>query len=524
MKLEDLRKLYTSGQISRRDFIRATAIMGIGATTAGTMLSSLAVAQEPKYGGHFVSGLQGGSSTDSLDPTTYASDVPATLGVTFANRLVANTPDGGIEGDLATSWEALDGGQRWIFDLKEGVEFHNGKTMTSADVVYSLNRHRGEESTSGAAGQMEGIVDIKANGDNQIEVILEGPNSDLPFFMSDYHLLIQPEGSTDDGIGTGPFILEAVEHGVRYNFVRNPNYHVNGRPYVDSFELLVITDPTARTSALQTGKVHAINRIDPKSVEFLQRSKNISIENVAGRGHYVFIMHVNSNPFDAPDVQLALKHAMNRQQMVDTILQGYGSVGNDHPINGAYPLFENAVEQREFDLDKAAFHYKQSGHSGPVILRTSEAAFAGAVDAATLYQESCKQAGIDLQIIREPADGYWSEVWNVQPFSVSYWGGRPTQDQMFSVAYKSDAAWNDTRFFNDDFDALLLQARAELDSSKRASMYTDMQTLLNTQGGVMVPMFNDFLDAISTEVKGYERDPAGQLMNGRVAEFVWLDS
>ena len=523
MKLEDLKKLYASGQLSRRDFIRATAIMGIGVGAASKMLGSIAVAQEPTYGGHFVAGLQGGSTTDSLDPTTYASDVPATIGFTFGNRLIENTPDGGIQGDLATSWEGLDGGQRWVFELKQGVEFHNGKPMTAADVVYSLNRHRGEDSTSGAAGQMEGIVDIRADGDHTIEILLEGPNADLPFFMSDYHLLIQPEGSVDDGIGTGPFILEAVDHGVRYNAVRNPNYHVDGRPYVDSFELLVITDPTARTASLQTGKVHAINRVPPTDVEFLRLSDNISIENTSGRGHYVFIMHVNTNPFDAPDVQLALKYAMNRQQMVDTILQGFGSVGNDHPINGAYPLFEDAVEQRPFDLEQAAFHYKRSGHSGPVILRTSDAAFAGAVEAAQLYQETCKQAGIDLQILREPADGYWSEVWNVQPFCVSYWGGRPTQDQMFSVAYKSDAAWNDTRFFNDEFDSLLLQARAELDSAKRADMYTQMQTLLNTQGGVMVPMFNDFLDAISSEVKGYVRDPAGQLMNGRVQEFIWLD-
>ncbi|MEZ4608106.1 MAG: ABC transporter substrate-binding protein [Deinococcales bacterium] len=292
---------------------------------------------------------------------------------------------------------------------------------------------------------------------------------------------------------------------------------------MDSFEILVINDPTARSSALQTGQVHVINRVDPKAVSFLAQSRHVSIQNASGRGHYVFIMHVNTNPFDMPDVQLALKYAINRQQMLDTVLQGFGSIGNDHPINRAYPLFEDAVPQREFDLDKAAFHYKKSGHSGPIILRTSEVAFSGAVEAAVLYQETAKQAGIDLQIIREPGDGYWSDVWNVKPFSASYWGGRPTQDQMFSVAYKSDAPWNDTRFFNEEFDRLLLEARSELDSAKRAANYSRMQGLLNNEGGVIVPMFNDFLDAISNEVKGYIPNPAGMLMNGRVAEFTWLD-
>ncbi|MEZ4608107.1 MAG: ABC transporter substrate-binding protein [Deinococcales bacterium] len=229
MKLEDLNVLYQKAQISRRDFLRAAAIMGLSASAAQQLLGSVALAQTPKSGGHLIAGMQGGSSTDSLDPTTYASDVPATLGVTFGSRLVAEPLEGaGLEGELAESWEGLDGGARWVFSLKQGVEFHNGKTMTAADVVYSLNRHRGEDSTSGAAGLMQSIKEIKATGEYEIEVLLDGPNADLPYFMSDYHLLIQPEGSTDDGIGTGPFIFSEVEHGVRYLAVRNPNYHKNG--------------------------------------------------------------------------------------------------------------------------------------------------------------------------------------------------------------------------------------------------------------------------------------------------------
>lgn len=523
MTVEVLQKLYQKGQLSRRDFLRAAAIMGIGSSAAASLLSSLGKAQEPKRGGHFVVGLQGGSSTDSLDPTTYSSDVPYMMGNTFANRLIETTADGGIAGDLAESWEGLDGGQRWVFVLKKGIEFHNAKTMTSADVLYSLNRHRGPDSSSGAAGLMESITDVRASGEYEIEISLDGANADLPYFISDYHLIIQPEGSSDDGIGTGPFMVQEVEHGVRYLNTRNPNYHREGRPYVDAFEIVVINDPTARMASLQTGKVHAVNRVDPKTAELLTRARNLSLENTSGRGHYVFIMHINTNPFDAADVQLALKYALNRQQMVDTVLQGYGSVGNDHPINAAYPLFEDALEQREFDLDRASFHYKRSGHSGPIILRTSDVAFSGAVDAALLFKESAAQAGINLEIVREPGDGYWSDVWNVQPFCASYWGGRPTQDQMFSVAYKSDAPWNDTRFFRADFDAMLLSARNELDSAKRAATYSQMQRILRDEGGVIVPMFNDFLDAISTEVKGYVKNPEGMLMGGRAPEHIWLD-
>ena len=523
MTIHDLKKLFEKNQISRREFMRAAAILGLGTTAATGLVNSFAVAQEPKRGGNLVIGLQGGSSTDSLDPATFASDVPYMLGNLYGNLLVETTQEGGIAGGLAESWETTDGGTTWAFVLRQGVTFHNGKTMTSADVVYSLNRHRGEDSSSGAAGLMQSITDIKATGEYAIEVTLDGPNADLPYYMSDYHLIIQPDGSVDDGIGTGPFVISEVEHGVRYFATRNPNFFRQDGPYVDSVEILVINDPTARTASLQTGKVHMVNRVEPKSVSFLQGSKNVKIENVSGRGHYVFIMHINTNPFDAPDIQLALKYAINRQQMVDTVLQGFGSIGNDHPINAAYPLFENALEPRQYDPEQAAFHYKKSGHSGPIILRTSEVAFGGAIEAATLYKESAAQAGINLEIVREPGDGYWSDVWNVQPFSASYWGGRPTQDQMFSIAYKSDAPWNDTRFFRPDFDEMLISARSELDNAKRAATYTQMQTMLRDEGGVIVPMFNDFIDARVTSVQGYVADPEGMLMGGRAAEFVWLD-
>ena len=200
-------------------------------------------------------------------------------------------------------------------------------------------------------------------------------------------------------------------------------------------------------------------------------------------------------------------------------------MGNDFPINGAYALFPDEVPQREFDTDKAAFHYKESGHDGsPIVLRTSDAAFGGAEDAAVLYQQTCAQAGIPLEVKREPADGYWSNVWNVQPFCVSYWGGRPTQDQMYTVAYKSDAAWNDTRWQRPEFDAMLLEARAELDQTRRKEIYTSMALMLKDEGGVIVPMFNDFIDASTTKLEGQLLDPAGQMSNGLIMNRTWLAS
>lgn len=266
-----------------------------------------------------------------------------------------------------------------------------------------------------------------------------------------------------------------------------------------------------------------ISRVDPKLVAQLKRVSGVEIQNVAGPGHYVFICHTDTPPFDNADLRLALKHAIDREEMVKRILQGYGTAGNDFPINSAYPLFPSNIPQRTYDPDLARHHYKKSGHSGAVVLRTAEAAFPGAIDAAVLFQNQAKAAGINLEIKREPNDGYWSNVWNAQPFCASYWSGRPVQDQMYSTAYKSDADWNDTRWARPAFDKLLLEARGELDENKRRALYEEMAYMVRDDGGAIVPMFNDFIDA-TRGVGGYVKDSTAKMSNDYAPIEAWLTS
>jgi peptide/nickel transport system substrate-binding protein len=389
-----------------------------------------------------------------------------------------------------------------------------------------MERHSNEDTKSGAFGIMEGIESMSADGDI-FTVNLTTPNSDLPYLMTDYHLAIQPGGGFDDpgaGIGTGPYKVTANEPGVRYAFEKFADYWDDSRGHYDAHEILVINDDTARAAALQSGQVHAINLVSPKTAKLFARAPHIKIETTDGKGHYIFVMHTDTAPFDNKDLRLALKFAINREEMVEKVLAGYGSVGNDSPINAAYPLFDANVEQRQFDLDKAREHYAKSGHDGsPIVLHVSDAAFAGALDAAALFQQSAKAAGIPLELKREPADGYWSEVWNKKPFCASYWGGRPVQDQMWSVGYQSTAAWNDTRFKNAQFDEMLLQARGELDAEKRKATYRDMGELVRNEGGLINPMFNQFIDGMQKDVTGWMSHPNGNLMNGFIASKTWFE-
>ncbi|HEV7253306.1 MAG TPA: ABC transporter substrate-binding protein [Mesorhizobium sp.] len=524
-ELNFLSRRVLAGRLSRRDFLGRASALGVSAAFANTLLSTAALAQTPQRGGVLRAGMQGGASTDSLDPATWASQVPYFFGRQWGEQLVQLSPEGEVNPALAEEWGASDDAKVWTFKIRKGVEFHNGKTLEPADVVATMERHSNEESQSGALGIMGGIESVRADGDTVVFTLRE-PNADLPYLLDDYHLMIQPNGGKDDpaaGIGTGPYRVTVNEPGVRHGGERFANYWRDDRGFADGIEIIVVNDTTARTAALQSGQVDMINRVEPKVVDLVKRLPGVVVQNVAGKGHYVFIAHCNTAPFDNNDLRLALKYAMNREEMVKTILQGYGSVGNDTPINAAYPLFTE-LPQRAFDPEKAKFHYTKSGHSGPVLLRTSDVAFPGAIDAAQLYQQSCAQAGITVEVRREPGDGYWSEVWNKQPFSTSYWGGRPTQDQMFSTAYYSKADWNDTRFFNERFDKLLFEARAQLDPEKRKELYREMNLILHAEGGVIVPMFNDFIDAHSARVAGWVPDGNQEMMGGYALSKCWLQS
>jgi peptide/nickel transport system substrate-binding protein len=512
-------------RLDRRSFLGRAGALGLSAATAGTLLSSAAMAQGVVKGGTLKLAVDGGASTDSLDPALTANSTATQVSRLWAEPLVELDADGGLEMRLATEVSATPDAATWTFKIREGVTFSDGKTMTPADVLATFERHAGEGSKSGALGLLTDIKSMRVEGQTFV-VELNGPNADLPYLFTDYHLLIQPNGGKDApnaGIGTGPYVLVSVEPGIRFVAEKNANYWDSNLGHASTIELTVINDDTARVAALQSGQVHMITRVPPKVATLVGRMRGVTVHSVPSAGQYVFNMHANTAPFDNNDLRLALKYAMNREEMVDKILFGNGTIGNDTPINSSYPLFSE-LEQRSYDPDKAAFHFKASGHDGSILLRTSDNSFPGAPDAAQLYQQSAGAAGIKLDIKREPNDGYWSEVWNKQPFSTSYWGGRATQDAMYSTAYLSTADWNDTRFFNEQFDQLLVAARGELDVAKRTAMYADMGTIVHNEGGLICPMFNNFVDATTDKVAGWGPSKGFDLMNFYAPMKMWVTS
>jgi len=523
-ELDHLSRLVARGRVSRRDFLGRAVALGVAAPFASSLLATAVQAAGPKKGGTLQMGLGGGESTNSLDPGLDLSQVPFMYMSTMGNMLTTISSKGEVEPSLAESWDSSPDAKTWTFKIRKGVEFHNGKSMTPDDVLKTLQRHSDKNSKSGALGIMQGIDSMKVDGDGLV-VTLKSPNADLPYLMADYHLIIQPDGGMDKpdaGIFTGAYKLKSFEPGVRVVMEKFPNYWDSSVGHFDAVEIIVINDATARNAALQSGQVQMVNQVEPKVAGLLKRGKNITVAAAAGHGFYCFNMFCDTAPFDNNDLRMALKLGIDREEMVKKILAGYGSVGNDMPVNSSHPLFDSSIPQRKYDPEQAKHYYKKSGHTGTVLLRTSDAAFPGAVDAAALFQQSAKKAGINIEIKREPNDGYWNDVWNKQPFSASYWGGRPTQDQMYSTAYISTADWNDTRFKDPKFDKIIMDARAELDAAKRKELYSEAGKMIRDTGGLINPMFSDFISAYRNDkVTGWVDNPNQDMMNGLAAVKCW---
>ena len=525
-ELNHYASLLRQGKIGRREFMgRAVAL---GATVAAaTSVASKALKAAPKKGGRLRIAIGAGSTTDTLDPGTFLQNFTQFTGFGLRNNLTEVSSAGKVVPELAEAWEATEDAVTWAFKLQRGVEFHNGKTMDADDVVASINHHLGKDSKSAAKAILSAIDEVKADDKNTVIFKLKAGNADFPFILTDYHVAMMPakDGQLDpnSGVGTGGYALASFEPGVRATFKRNPNYWKQGRAHFDEAEVLSVTDVTARTNALTTGEVDAMDRADLKTVHLLGRDRKLRIEETSGTQHYTFAMRTDMPPFDNNDVRLALKYGLDREALLKTILLGHGVLGNDHPIGRSNPFHATDLPQRTYDLDKAKFHLKKAGMSSLKLdLSAADAAFAGAVDAAVLYKEHAAKAGIEINVIREPNDGYWNNVWMKKPWCAVYWGGRPTEDLMFSTAYASDSPWNDSFWSHARFNELLVAARAELDQAKRRAQYGEMQQIVSDEGGVVIPMFANYVFAMSKKVEHDEMGANMDLDSMRGMERWWF--
>jgi peptide/nickel transport system substrate-binding protein len=258
----------------------------------------------------------------------------------------------------------------------------------------------------------------------------------------------------------------------------------------DEIELFAITDPISRVNALLSGDIHVAADIDAKAVKQVEAQDHVEMWPQPAVTWPAVCCLLDRYRGNNEDFVCAMKYLSNRKRIVRSILKGYGTIGNDHPIGSAYGANHcEALPQRDIDLDKAAFHLKKSGITEAEI----EAApvSSGIMDACLMQQANAAKRGLVSKVKRVPTDGYWSTGWQQKPLNVTGWNMRPTAKVMFSISMKGDAPWNDTHWKNDRFDQLLVEARGVKDMGVREEMYGEMEQLAADGTGVFIPYFSN---------------------------------
>jgi len=517
-----LDKLVSRG-FSRREVLKVMAATGVTAAAAQNLLSgaSDAYANTPKKGGsiRYASNLHG--PDDQLDPPQFTSTIDYSRGRATYNSLVQHADNLVPQPELAEEFNPNSDATEWTFKIRQGVQFHDGSPLTADDVMYSMQRHLTEDSTSVIKSVLGGtIAEWKKMGSHEVKAILKGPNADLPTLLGLFQTKIVKNGTTGDGIGTGPFTMESFEPGVKSVHKRNENYWREGAN-LDAIEITAITDPGARVNAVIAGDMDMISTVDPKSFRQIEAANGVKLLSTPAALQVGICILKNSAPGENDDFVKGMQYIMDRERIVKKILKGKGSIGNDTPIMSAHgPDFCSELPQRMFDPDKAKHHFQKSGVSSAELYVAPVAP--GIEDVCLLAQVNCRKIGFDLQLKKVPTDGYWGAVWMKQPLNVVTWNMRPTANSQMAIQFGPGAAWNDTYWNNDRMGELLEASLSELDPVKRHAMYCEMQTLIHEGSGMVIPAFSNINDAVRDNVMGIPKVPLGQLGACEWPEFAWL--
>lgn len=514
----------TAPGLSRRAVIAASA--GLGLAGAGLIAfgrNGAGPARPVRRGGSIRVATQSSSTADTLDPAKGGSATDYARHFMLYSGLTKSATDLTSRLSLAKSIES-DDLVTWSIELPRGVRFHDGAELTSADVVWSLQRHKDPRVASKAATIAEQFAEIREDGRYGVLLRLANPNADLPAILSQSHFLIVRSGEQNPtGNGTGPFRLAEFRPGVRTVVVKNPEYWVPDRPRLERIELISIPDELGRVNALLSGDVQLINAIDPRASRRVEESPDHELI-VTRSGLFTnLIMRHDSLPTGNPHFVAAMQNLADRELINRAVFRNLGTIANDHPIPPFHPYFNPEIPQRTLDLDKARWHVARAGLSGVALPIFASPAANGSVDMASILQEYGSRVGLNLAVNRVPADGYWSTHWMRHPLTFGNTNPRPTADLMFSLFFKSDAEWNETGWNNPVFDRLLVEARGTKDEGLRRELYGEMQRLVHDDCPMMIPTFISLVDGHDKRLKGWDPVPLGGMGGYRFAEDAWWD-
>jgi peptide/nickel transport system substrate-binding protein len=455
--------------------------------------------------------------------------------------LVREGPDGKYAGDLATEWQASDDGLTWTFKIRDNVKFHDGTPLTADDLAWSINAIINDpEGWAALSSYVSGFTEAVAVDDQTLEIKLEHPIGNMEYRVSWLYALPRKDFeqfktaeelqnfTNDRAIGTGSFRLNTFDKdkGVMI-FDANPAYHL-GRPKIDQVIFRKFDNEDAMVQALKVGDIDAVTEVPSTAFESLKGAAGIEVVQQPGRSLSQLI--INSVPADHdptptrnpaledPQVRLAIAHAMNKQDLVDIVLQGMGKPGYSiiPPTLGGGFWHNSSITDVPFDLDKANQVLEEAGYvKGGDGVRAKDGTrldfrlqYASDSDTAPRVAELLagwfSEAGIKVTQEATDPDSLTAACCPAADYDLILWGwgSDPDPDFMLSVLTSEqfvDGGWSDSGYSNPEYDELYRQQQVTTDPDARQKIVWKMQEIAFNDRPYIVYWHPDTLQAYRSD-------------------------
>ncbi|MFC3748310.1 ABC transporter substrate-binding protein [Paenibacillus sp. GCM10012306] len=471
--------------------------------------STEAPSAEPKSGGKVVVIIP--QDLDYLDPHLAVAAGTAEVLFNVFEGLLKPNDKGELYPAVAESYEVSPDGLTYTFKIRSGVKFHNGKTVTSADVKYSYDRLAGTATGKPLSTAYESVASIEAPDASTVVFKLKENNSSFLTSLTAASGAIIPEGYEDSNktpIGTGPFKFKEYLPGQRLVVEKNSDYYVKDIPSLDQVEFRIITDSEAALLALKSGEADIYPRIGTERLEEVADKFNA----VSAPQNLVQLVTFNiaRKPFNDVKVRQAINYAVNKDEIIAGVALGKGTKlgSNLSPVLAKY--YQEGLEDKyATDIEKAKSLLAEAGYpNGFETTLSVPSNYQFHVDTAQVFAQQLAQIGIKVKI--EPVEwAVWLErIYKGRDYDLTIIGLDGKLDP-YSILnkYLSDSPNNFFNYKNPEFDETLKAAVKEVDDAKRVELYKKAQTILADDAAAVYIMDPNLNVAISKKLTGYKQYP-----------------
>lgn len=436
------------------------------------------------------------------------------------NRLVRLDDNLVVVPDLAESWDIPDN-QTYVFHLRKGVKFHNGRELTAEDVKYSLNRVLDPKTASPGRSYISLIDAIEVLDKYTVKVHLSAPLASLLDGLTSDNLSIVPKEVVEANgnlqkveCGTGPFMLKEWVADNSMTLVKNPDYFEKGAPAVDKVIFRVIPEQASLLAGVKSGDIDFATINDGALIRQAAKDSKVVVMSKPGLNMRIFSFNTTRKPFDDVRVREAISLALDRSEILTIAEFGMGKTTGPIPVAATqWALPPAKLPFSTPDPARAKKLLADAGYpNGFSFNITCSSTYEGGLAVAQVAQDELKKIGVtaNLEVVEW---GAYIDKWVKRDFStmIELRGGSGEPDRFLYRTFYSTGAVNNFLFKDAEVDKLLDLGRTQTVFAERKATYDKLQNLLSEKAPAVFLYCPNENQVLSTRLSGFKEVGNGSI-------------